>query len=325
MTPFWGALVASAVLTGMAIPLLRRAALLDRPNHRSSHVTPVPRGGGAAVMVAVVAGTALGGRSDVWPVVVAALLLATVGLADDLRSLSPVLRLTAQLVVGAGLCGWFVVTGDPDGSTGAVALVIGAVGFAAFDNAFNFMDGINGISAMNAAVSGAWFAWLGHRHDLPGLTLIGLVVAGSALGFLPWNAASRVFLGDVGSYGIGALVAGSAILAWVGGVPVPLAVASLLVYLADTSWVIISRARAGKALFEAHREHAYQRLVQAGWPQLATAVWTAGVSCAVVSVVGWLWPESKGLAVVLTSVLLLAYLAAPRVVESRSRESVPAV
>ena len=322
MTSFWVALGMSLVLTGLAVPLLRRWSVIDRPNHRSSHIVPVPRGGGAAVMVAVVAGAAVGGWPDVWPVVIPAVLLAIVGLTDDLRSLPARLRLTAQLVVGAGLCAWVAGGGTASGSSLPILLVIGTVGFVGFVNAFNFMDGINGISALNAMVSGAWFAWLGHSSDLPGLLVIGSVAAGGALGFLPWNATARVFLGDVGSYGIGALLAGAAIFAWAGGVPSLLAIAPLLVYLADTSWVILRRARAGKSLLEAHREHAYQRLVQQGWSHLAAAAWSAGVSGACVLVLAWLYPDNRVLAVMLTVALLVAYLASPRLVESRRDEGV---
>lgn len=318
MTPFWVALVVSLVLTGLALPLLRRASLIDRPNHRSSHVVPVPRGGGVAVMLAVLVAAALDGRSDAWVVLVPALLLAAVGLADDLSSLSARLRLWAQLLVGIGACVWIAAAGSVAGAALPAFLAIGVVGFVGFVNAFNFMDGINGISALHAVVAGVWFAWLGHRDDLTSLTLLGLAIAGGALGFLPWNALSRIFLGDVGSYGIGALLAGGALAAWAGGVAVQLAVAPLLVYFADTAWVMVRRARAGKPLTEAHREHAYQRLVQQGWPHPVAAAWSAAVSAAVVLVVGGLHDHAV-VATALVAALLTAYLATPRLVEGRSR------
>lgn len=322
MTPFWVALVASAVLTGLVVPLLRRGSFLDLPNHRSSHIVPTPRGGGVAVMLAVVAGVVVGGRSDAWPVVMPALLLAIVGLTDDLRSLSSQVRLAAQLVLGAVLCVWVAGAETASGLSVPIFVAICLVGLVGYVNAFNFMDGIDGISALNAAVAGAWFAWLGHSYAIPAPALIGSVVAAGALGFLPWNATSHVFLGDVGSYGIGALLAGAAISAWAGGVPSPLAIAPLLVYLADTAWVVLRRARAGKPLLEAHREHAYQRLVQQGWSHLGAAAWSAGVSGAVVLVMAWLYPDHTVLALAVTGALLVAYLASPRVVEGRRREGV---
>lgn len=323
MTPFWVALVASSVMTGLAVPLLRRASLIDHPNHRSSHFVAVPRGGGVAVMLAVLVAVALGGQSDAWVVLVPALLLAAVGLADDLRSLPARMRLSAQLLVSIGLCVWIAVAGWVSGVALIVLMTIGVVGYVGFVNAFNFMDGINGISALHAVVAGAWFAWLGHRDELASLTLLGFALAGGALGFLPWNALSRVFLGDVGSYGIGALLAGAALAAWASGVAVLMAVAPLLVYLADTASVMVRRARAGRPLTEAHREHAYQRLVQQGWPHLAAAAWSATVSAAVVLVVGALHDHAV-VAVPLVVVLLAVYLAMPRLVEGRNSHEVVA-
>jgi UDP-N-acetylmuramyl pentapeptide phosphotransferase/UDP-N-acetylglucosamine-1-phosphate transferase len=322
VTPFWVAFAGSAGMTALAVPLLRRASLIDRPNHRSSHAGPVPRGGGIAVMLAVTLTVVLDRRSHGWVVLVPALVLAGVGLADDLRSLSTRLRLSAQMVVGVGACAWVAGVESVTGNALPVFLVIGVIGFVGFVNAFNFMDGINGISALHATVAGAWLAWLGHRDDLTILTVLGLAVAGGALGFLPWNALSRVFLGDVGSYGIGAILAGAALYAWAAGVSLLLTVAPLLVYLADTTWVLLRRARAGKPLFEAHREHAYQRLVQAGWPHLIAAGWSAAVSLAVVLTVASLHARHAVLALSLVAVLLVGYLSTPLLVESRRGERV---
>lgn len=311
-------------LTGPVIVLLRRWAVLDRPNARSSHAVVTPRGGGVAVIVAVFVCTALVGSSDAWPVVVPALLLAIVGLADDLRSLSARVRLAAQVLVGAGMGTWLAATAHPLGPPLALFLAVVVVGVVGFVNAFNFMDGINGISALNAVLGGAWFAWLGHSHDAPALALIGSAVAGAALGFLPWNAASRVFLGDVGSYGLGALLVGAAILTWALGLPTPLAVAPLLVYLADTSWVVVRRALAGKPLMEAHREHAYQRLVHQGWPHLAAAAWCAGVSGAIVLVMASFYPDNVLAASAIAGALLIAYLTTPLVGERLRGERIDA-
>ena len=322
MTLFWVALGLSIVLTGLVIPLLRRAQFLDLPNHRSSHEVPTPRGGGLAVMLAVALGPLVVGRLAGWSVFLPACLLAMIGLGDDIWSLSSRVRLAAQIGVGA-LVGVVVATDEGlGGQRGAVFVAVCLLGVVSYVNAFNFMDGVNGISALNGALAGLWFAWLGHDNCLPVLATLGAVIAGGSLGFLPWNAASRVFLGDVGSYGLGALIAGSASLAWAAGVPGALAIAPLLVYLADTAWVILRRARARKPVMEAHREHVYQRLVQLGWPHLGSAVWTAGVSGAVALAMAWLYPTRPGLALVSTAVLVGIYLASPRVLGALNRDGV---
>lgn len=321
MTPFWVSLGASVLLTGLAVPLLRRARFLDVPNQRSSHAVVTPRGGGAAVMVAVVLGVVVGAVVQAWPLVLVALVLALVGLADDARSLPARVRLGAQLLLGVALCTWVAAYVGTGGLPGVVFAVVGVFGVVAYVNAFNFMDGVNGISALNALLAGTWFAWLGHEYDLAAVTLVASALAGAALGFLPWNAPrAQLFLGDVGSYGIGALVAGLAVLSLGGGAPVAWATAPLLVYLADTGWVILRRARRGAPLAEAHREHVYQRLVARGWGHLPAALATAVAGGAVCLLVVSLAAEHPVATAGLTLLVVVLYLSLPAL-DARVRPS----
>jgi UDP-N-acetylmuramyl pentapeptide phosphotransferase/UDP-N-acetylglucosamine-1-phosphate transferase len=183
------------------------------------------------------------------------------------------------------------------------------------------MDGINGITALNAAVAGGWYAWLGNHYALPGLATLGLAVVGSSLGFLPWNAPeARIFLGDVGSYALGLLLGGMAVVAWSSGVPLLLCIAPFTFYLVDTAWVLVKRATGHRPLTEAHREHVYQRLVDGGWTHLAAAGLTAvgaGASC----VVSAIWDERPLAALLLTAALVLAYLVTPGVTTGRPAQA----
>lgn len=322
MTPFWASFGASILLTGLAVPLLRRARFLDVPNQRSSHAVVTPRGGGAAVMAAVVLGVVVGAETQAWPLVGVALVLALVGLADDARSLPARIRLGAQLLLGTALCGWVATYVGTGGLPGVVFGVGGVFGVVAYVNAFNFMDGVNGISALNALLAGGWFAWLGHEYDLAVVALVATALAGAALGFLPWNAPrAQVFLGDVGSYGIGALIAGLAVLSLGGGAPLVWVTAPLLVYLADTGWVILRRARRGAPLLEAHREHVYQRLVSRGWGHLPAACATAGAGAIICLMVAALASEHPVATAGLTMLVLVLYLALPAL-DSRVRPRV---
>lgn len=314
-----GVAFAGAVLfTGLLIPLLRRAQFVDVPNRRSSHLVPTPRGGGLAVLVVICAVVGFTGDEGAWLVVAPAVALGLVGLRDDLRALSSSTRLVAQLAVGI-LTAWGIV--EYNGSTGLWApafVALGAVGLTSYVNAFNFMDGINGISALNALLAGTWMVWVSDRYDVPDVLPVGQGLAGAALGFLLWNARSRVFLGDVGSYGLGAMVAGGALVSWAGGVPALIAGSPLVIYLADTGAVIVRRALAGEKLTEAHREHAYQRLVQSGWPQLAVAVWCALAAAIICLIMAGLYDQTPLGACACTATVVAAYLLTPRVARRRS-------
>jgi UDP-GlcNAc:undecaprenyl-phosphate/decaprenyl-phosphate GlcNAc-1-phosphate transferase len=273
VTTFLVGLCTTLILTGVSIPLLRRARVVDVPNPRSSHTDAIPRGGGIAVLVGVCVAAAFGGSdSQLVAVLVSAILAGLLGLADDVADLSAVQRLAVQLVLGASLSGLLLLhrTESPVLLVGGVA--VATLWLVGYLNAFNFMDGINGISGLSAAVAGAWYAWVGHDLGVVGLSTAGLALAGAGVGFLPWNVPRpRVFLGDVGSYGLGMLIAALGLISLLEGASVMSAVAPSVIYLADTAWVLIKRVRRGDSWREAHREHVYQRLVDAGLGHVGVA------------------------------------------------------
>jgi len=307
-------LVVTAGGVALLLPALHRARVMDVPNARSSHSHPVPRGGGVAVVLGIVAAaaaTAVRGTPVPWLLVAAALGLAALGLVDDVRSLGSRVRIVVQVLTAAGVVSWAMSTFGGSGLPTTLFIGVGTIGLVGYVNAFNFMDGINGISALNAAVAGGWYVWLGNHYALPGLATLGLAVVGSSLGFLPWNAPeARIFLGDVGSYALGLLLGGMAVVAWSSGVPLLLCIAPFTLYLTDTAWVLVKRATGHRPLAEAHREHVYQRLVDGGWTHLSAAALTAAVAVAScgVAVVGTGRPLFTGL---LTAALVLGYLVGP--------------
>jgi UDP-N-acetylmuramyl pentapeptide phosphotransferase/UDP-N-acetylglucosamine-1-phosphate transferase len=320
MISFVVSIVVSLAVTGIGVPLLTRAGVLDLPNARSSHRDVVPRGGGLGVLCGVLAGALValvathpvsGRGGQLVAVIAATLVLAGVGLMDDLRGLPAGIRLGSQAVVAAALSLWLALNGHP-GGYGVAVVIVGTVWLVAYVNAFNFMDGINGISALSAAVAGGWYGWLGYQHQQGVLVVLGLGLAGASLGFLPWNAPlARVFLGDVGSYGIGCLLASLALVAVLSTATLLEAVAPLTVYLADTGWTLGRRLCRHEDVREGHREHAYQRLLDVGWMHLPVAAMVATLAALVCVLVQLLaWP----MALLVTVVLLAIYLALPQLV-----------
>ncbi|TCJ30215.1 glycosyltransferase family 4 protein [Nocardioides jejuensis] len=315
------AALVTCVLVPVFLPVLRRFAI-DAPIARSSHVVPVPRGGGLAVVAGIVAAVAtaewIGSVGAAWYVLGGMLVLGALGLADDVRSLPGPLRLLVQVGTALGLTALFDVPG-----TGWTA-ILGSLLFVGFlvgyVNAFNFMDGINGVSSFSAVVAGTWYGVIGVRGDHLGLAVLGVAVAGAAFGFMPWNAVrAKVFLGDVGSYALGGAIAVLALLAWAIQVGVLVAVAPLVIYVVDTAWVLVKRTRGHRPLMDGHREHVYQRVLdRTGWPHWVVALLVAGATglcCAGVSVgVFTRQPAITAAGLVLG---VTAYQFAPRLVPAR--------
>jgi UDP-GlcNAc:undecaprenyl-phosphate/decaprenyl-phosphate GlcNAc-1-phosphate transferase len=265
------------------IPLLRRVAI-DVPNGRSSHGVPTPRGGGAPIAAGLVVAAALlihGTAGVMFAIAVAA--FAAIGFADDLSSNLPAgRRLALQGLASLAIAGVLVGrTGLPPAALAAGVVVL-AVWLIGFVNAFNFMDGVNGISAAHAVIGGAYYACLGWWRPDAFLATAGAAVAAGGLAFLPWNAIrARVFLGDAGSYGLGVALALLAACSVIRHVPLEAALAPLALYLADTGWTLQRRIRAGERIFEAHRTHTYQRLCDVGWSHQRVTLATGAVTAAV--------------------------------------------
>ncbi|MCU1496772.1 MAG: putative undecaprenyl-phosphate alpha-N-acetylglucosaminyl 1-phosphate transferase [Acidimicrobiales bacterium] len=278
------ALPVAVVATAVAFALLRDR-VVDEPGDRSLHVRRTPRGGGIGPLLAVVViAVALPAVAPLrWPLVLVAGGFGLLGLAEDVTGVPSRLRLVLQLVLAAVAFPW-VLGSMPGSGLGALVLGVGAaVGIVAYANAFNFMDGVNGISAVHVVVVGsAW--WL----IADGATATAAaVLAWAALGFLPFNAPrAAIFLGDVGSYFFGAALVVVAIGGFHDGIPFEAMAAPLVPYLADTGSTIVRRVRRGEPWHEPHRDHAFQRLVARGWSHAAVAV-AVGVVVSTCALLGW--------------------------------------
>jgi UDP-N-acetylmuramyl pentapeptide phosphotransferase/UDP-N-acetylglucosamine-1-phosphate transferase len=254
-----------------------RFGLVDHPNPRSSHAAPRPRGGGIGVVVAVTAVAVVMAASGklsapVEGVLMASVLLAVVGLIDDVRGLPVWPRLAAQIACAT------LVVGFTGGLTrlplpppvnlevGAAGQVVAMVWLVGVTNFFNFMDGVDGLAAGQASLTLAALAWVLAGHDSGALAVIALA---ATLAFLIRNwSPAKIFLGDTGSSFLGFLLAALPFTGTGDSRPrlVTLVAVSLALFLLDPMATLISRARQGNTIGEAHREHAYQRLIRRGEP-----------------------------------------------------------
>ena len=258
-------LVGTLLLMRPVLDWLKRRAILDRPVERSAHRVPVPRGGGLVVVPCVLAAwlaLALLGEVPAGTVVIAlaAAALAALSWRDDVRGLPIALRLAAHAIAVA--LGLAVV--PPTVFQGLLPPLVDRAATALlwlwFLNAYNFMDGIDGITGIETAAIGLGLAVVAARAPPgDGEILLALALAAGALGFLRWNwHPAQIFLGDVGSIPLGYL-AGFLLLAlaarglWAPALILP------LYYLADAGITMARRAVNGERFWEAHRRHFYQR------------------------------------------------------------------
>lgn len=312
----------------MLFPLRRyldRWQALDVPNERSMHTRPVTRGGGLVIVLLTLSGLLT--LSLLWPVLslraaliysLGALLIAIVSWIDDLRPLSNRLRfgvhLLSALIAVVGLGYWSRLSVPLVGEIGLgwLGLPLTMLWIVGLTNAYNFMDGIDGIAGSQAVVAGVAWWLLGVTSAQPLVALLGLLLAASSLGFLGHNwSPARVFMGDVGSaflgYSFAVLPVLAATLPTDSAYPARLPLVGALVlwpFVFDTALTIVRRWRNGENIFAAHRSHLYQRLIMAGYKHPTVALLYTGMG-AVGALLAYLW---------MTGILVSEWLVAPVVV-----------
>jgi UDP-N-acetylmuramyl pentapeptide phosphotransferase/UDP-N-acetylglucosamine-1-phosphate transferase len=275
---------ASFAATGLMLAVLKRRGIFDIPNERSSHNTPTPRGGGfAMILVSLMAwGLSLGDAFNAHQgLFIAAIFLGGVSWVDDLKSLSARVRLLAQ-IFAVSVVFWVMPMSKfyfqnilPLWLDNLVAVLL----WVWFINLFNFMDGIDGISVVEASSIGIGIFFL-MTLGVVQLThgLLGLSIAAAAFGFLWWNwEPAKVFLGDVGSIPLGFLL-GWLLLDILASQYWPVAVILPLYYLADATITLGRRGWRGERIWRAHREHFYQQATARGLSHSRVSLLIAGAN-----------------------------------------------
>jgi len=280
----WPWAVAGAGLVVVAgrrvLAWLKQRQILDRPNERSSHSLPTPRGGGLAttpVMAVLLLAMAWQAASPLLAVLAAgSLALLVISWIDDRRGLPPGPRFLAQ---GAAVAVGMAALPDPVLS-GAIPLwldhVLAGLGWVWFVNLYNFMDGIDGITGIETGTLGTGIALVAAGTVL---APAGLLVAAVGAAFLVFNwHPAKMFLGDSGSVPFGFVLGGLLAALAASG---QLAAALILpgYYLADATITLARRAANGEKVWQAHRKHFYQRALQGGkrHDQIALAILAANL------------------------------------------------
>jgi Fuc2NAc and GlcNAc transferase len=263
--------VTAFLATGLWLSLAQRRNWFDHPNHRSSHVIPTPKSGGAGFVLAftvfalsLYAGQVL--TLDQMLMTSSALLLAITGFLDDLRPLGIATRIGMQVV--SSVLALYLLGGVPPllfpwgplEPAWLVGLMLVA-GMVWLINLYNFMDGIDGLAAIEAIFFCLALALLCRTANLPMAAMLSLGLAVAVSGFLYFNLPpAKLFMGDLGSNYLGymlAVVGGVAMQS--GSVNVWTLLVLLGVFVVDATATLVSRMRSGQVWYHAHRSHAYQQ------------------------------------------------------------------
>jgi len=255
--------------------------ILDYPNERSSHETPVPRGGGGAIVFVTLLGLWIVKsiepsllKTD-WLIYFSAggFLVGGISLLDDLYTIRNTIRffvhgiVAVMIIFGIGYIDEISLISSNSIQLGYAGIFLTFIFIAGLINAYNFMDGIDGIAGVQAIIAGIGWAIIGYIYSEPLLLLPGILTAAGSIGFLFYNwHPAKIFMGDVGSAFLGYSFAAVSVVA-VQRDPVLLYAGILLVwpFIFDTFYTLCKRLVRGENIFEAHRSHLYQRLVIAGW------------------------------------------------------------
>jgi UDP-GlcNAc:undecaprenyl-phosphate/decaprenyl-phosphate GlcNAc-1-phosphate transferase len=272
----------SVLLTVALVPLLRRCAyrcnVLDLPDDRKVHVTPIPRVGGAAMAVGVLVSVVLWNFSSTFmrAFLAATVVLVVFGLADDYRSLSPKAKFAGQLIA-AGIVVWF---GDlqimnlgallPDGVRLSpwLAIPLTIVAIVGVTNAINLADGLDGLAGGICLLSFSCIGYLAYLDGAASIGLAALAFIGAIFGFLRFNThPASIFMGDTGSQLLGfAAITLSLSLTQRDTALSPLLPLILLGFpVLDTLTVMITRIVKGRSPFSADKNHFHHNLLALGF------------------------------------------------------------
>jgi len=263
--------------------MLNRADIMDVPNHRSSHFRPQPKSGGLAIVITFVVGTITlqlygptGARQpEGFAVfVIAALAIAAISFYDDITPQPFSIKLAIQILASLlAMAGGLLIEQLPlpwlgTVSLGWLAYPLTLLWFLGMTNAFNFMDGLDGLAGGEAAIACGFFAAITLGLGSISLALTALIILAGVLGFLIFNfPPARIFMGDVGSAFLGFVFAALALMPnGPDAAAPPFLVVPLLLFnfIFDTTFTFFRRLTAGENVTMPHRTHLYQLMNRTG-------------------------------------------------------------
>ena len=303
----------SGLLTGPVRKLAIKLGALDLPNmERKTQTEPVPYLGGVAIAMSITSITYAAvifsdsSRTNVSLITYAiapALVLAMMGLLDDIRNLEPLPRLIFQTFVGV-LAALFLINQGVIGSPSSNSILnffICVFWIVAICNSINFFDNLDGGAAGSVAVSTLGIAIIAANQGQELVTALSVVTCGATVGFLLWNKSpAKIYMGDAGALFLGVLVAVLTIRLDPGISPQINSLAILPMLLAvpilDTCIAVFSRLRRGISPFTGGKDHLSHRLMRKGFSKRGSAyfLWSIQASFVAIALVVYFFSTTLG-------------------------------
>lgn len=259
----------SIFLTRKIIYFATQKNILDHPGSRSLHETPTPRGGGISIVVLVLIalislwiGEYISNR-EVIAFMTSGILVFVTGLLDDIKTLPTLAKgisYFAAAVLGVFMLNSAVPT---ESSLGVINILFFSIVIAWLINLYNFMDGSDGLAGLQTILVSLSICITAYLSGVSFLFYLMIIIAASTLGFLYYNyPPAKIFMGDAGSCFIGLIFGLNAFYCYVNNfIPIEIWLILLSVFVCDASLTLLMRFFVGKKWYEAHREHAYQKVV----------------------------------------------------------------
>ncbi len=312
-----GVFLAAVLITAMVRSLSLRKRLLDIPQQRSAHSVPTPTSGGVAIVIpvcVVIVVAFLSGKlaMDVFLALLGSVLIAAIGLFDDLMQLRVWMRIALQFLAAAWSLYWLgEVAAIPIGAwelqTHWLLSALALFALVWLLNLFNFMDGIDGLAASELCFVNVVSLFLVINTEAQLVGMLSLTLAASAAGFLVWNwPPAKIFMGDVGSGFSGFMLGLLALLSTHAGVMTIWTWLILLaVFVSDATLTLFRRILAGERWYEGHSSHAYQHAARKYKSHSKVTITIVLINCIWLAPLAYLSTIERELGIFLSLIALL--------------------
>ncbi|NLY70569.1 MAG: undecaprenyl/decaprenyl-phosphate alpha-N-acetylglucosaminyl 1-phosphate transferase [Clostridiales bacterium] len=292
---FLVAFVITLVLTPLAIKIAPKIGAMDVPkDDRRMHTESMPRFGGIAIFIGSMAAMffilPIEVTSGVKGIAIGATIILIMGIVDDIWSLSAKIKLAIQILCACILFASSVrisFISDPFGDgyiyfPWFVSLVVTVIWIVGITNTINLIDGLDGLAAGVSFIATVCIAYIAYIHGRYEIAMAFMALAGSCLGFLPWNFhPAKIFMGDGGSLYLGFMIASISVLspmksATVIATVLPIFVLAIPIF--DTIFAIFRRIKNGRPIMEADNEHLHHLIMTIGMGQKRSVLTLYGIS-----------------------------------------------